>query len=172
MKNNSAPGYVFLTECQDIGQAQVVKSYLESLGFHPRVRDEQTRTVAPHLGQFLGRLAMDIPEIEFMAASLALEERENATNLSVVDETEDQSLTYTQSLAKKAMWNAILGCFLVPLICNIYSVLLGFRVLKYEKPLSAVSRKRVLWALAFNSFAFYIWLTIAPQFLKTILRSH
>ncbi|NUN05339.1 MAG: hypothetical protein HUU57_06230 [Bdellovibrio sp.] len=170
MKNNSAPGYVFLTECHDFGQAQVIKSYLESLGFHPRVRDEQTRSVAPHLSQFLGRLTIDIPEIEFMAASEALEAHEVSRPTLVTDPTEEENLAYTQNMAKKALWNAILGSMLIPVICNVYSMILGYRVLKYEKPFSAVSRKRLFWAVAFNSFAFYFWLTIAPHFIKTLLR--
>ncbi|MEK2646189.1 hypothetical protein [Bdellovibrio sp. BCCA] len=158
-------GYVFLMVCADIGEAQVVKSFLESQGLHPRVRDEQTRSVAPHLGQLLGRLTLEIPEHEFMEASHALESREQDRPLKIVEEYDEN----TQDLAKKALWNAILGCLLIPVICNFYSMSLGYRVLRTEVPLSDKSRKRLMWAVVFNSLAFYFWLTMGPKLLKTFL---
>lgn len=166
MISNSSPGYVFLTECQDFSQAQIIKSFLESQGFHPRVRDEQTRAIAPHLGQFLGRLIIDIPEIEFMAASHSLESREQAPTLNEVSPSYE--IEFSQALAKKALWNAILGCLVMPVICNLYSMILGVRVLRMERPLSPLSRKRLLWAIGFNSFAFYFWLTLAPHFIFSL----
>ncbi|WP_374074401.1 hypothetical protein [Bdellovibrio bacteriovorus] len=163
--NRENSGFVFLMDCADIGEAQVIKSFLESQGFHPRVRDEQTRSVAPHLGNLLGKLTLEIPEHEYMDASQTLESRERP-RLQVAAETSSED---TQALAKKALWNAILGCVFIPLICNFYSMVLGYRVLRTEVPLSAKSRNRLLWAIFFNSIAFYIWLTIGPKFFTNFL---
>jgi len=157
----SNTGFVFLMDCADIGEAQVIKSFLESQGFHPRIRDEQTRNVAPHFGQLLGKLTLEIPEHEFVDASLTLEKRERPT-LQIV--TEEEPVEATQKLAKKALWNAILGCVFIPLICNFYSMVLGYRVLRTEVPLTKVSRRRLMWAILFNSIAFYVWLTLGPKF--------
>ena len=171
-------GYVFLTECADFSEAQVVKSYLVAQGFSPQVRDEQMRTVAPHLSNLLGKLTIDIPEYEFLEASQALEKMER--NLHVVRDDEEQAehgedgvviihedtTAYTQSLSKKALANAIIGCILVPIICNVFSIRLIYRVVTQEKPLSAKSRYNILWALLFNTIGLYFWLTTGPSLLK------
>lgn len=163
---------VFLTECADFGEAQVVKSFLESQGFHPRVRDEQTRTVAPHLQQLLGKLIIEIPEHEFLNASHALESLEKTTPLHVVggdDEAREALLTYTQSLSKKCLINAVLGCIFIPVLCNLYSMVLGWKVLAQERPLSAISRHRIMLAIVFNTIAFYVWLAFGfKYFLKNM----
>ncbi len=125
------------------------------------MRDEKTRGVAPHLAQFLGTLTLEIPEHEFVEASLTLERHEH-TIIRVVDDR--LSLEDTQSLAQKSLWNAIIGCVLVPVICNFYSMVLGYRVLQAEIPLSKVSRKRLILAIVFNSIAFYFWLTIGLKY--------
>ncbi|WII72258.1 hypothetical protein QJS83_00055 [Bdellovibrio sp. 22V] len=158
--NENKSGYVFLMDCADFGEAQVIKSYLESHGLHPRVRDEQTRGVAPHFGQLLGKLTLEIPEYEYMEASQALENKETP-RLQIVSE---EPLEATQALAKKALLNAILGCVFIPVLCNLYSMAQGYRVLKTEQPLSRVSRNRLLWAILFNSIAFFVWLTIGPKY--------
>lgn len=150
-------------DCADIGQAQVIRSYLQSFGLHPRVRDENTRGVAPHFGQVLGKLTLEIPEHEYMEASQALENREQEAPLIIVEE--EHSLIETQSLAKKCLLNAILGCTVVPVVCNLYSMALGYRVLKHEKPLSKISRRRLNIALVFNCIGFVVWLQYAPKFL-------
>lgn len=159
---------VFLTECADFGEAQVIKSFLESQGFHPRVRDEQTRTVAPHLQNLLGKLIVEIPEHEFLPASQALEDLEKTTPLHIVenDETsiQEQHLIYTQSMAKKCLINAVLGCIFIPVLCNLYSMILGWKVLAKERPLSPLSRQRLLLAIAFNTIAFYVWLTFGFKY--------
>lgn len=147
--------------CSEFSEAQVVKSFLMAQGFHPRVRDEQTRSVAPHFGQLLGKLTLEIPEAEYMAASQALENREQQSVRIVTEIVND-----TEGLAKKALWNAILGCTLVPVICNLYSMILGYRVLKAEIPLGKVSRKRLLWAIVFNSLSFYGWLVFGAKWLR------
>ncbi|MBO9665481.1 MAG: hypothetical protein J7501_01535 [Bdellovibrio sp.] len=165
--------HVFLTECSDFAQATVIKSYLMSQGLHPRVRDEKTRTVAPHLEQFLGKLIMEIPEDEFMAASEALENLQDTNPFRTVEESEqlqakDQALLDSQALAKKCLINAVIGCIIVPVICNLYSMFLGFRVLGREMPLSRISRTRLILAMGFNALSFYIWLTFG---FKAILHS-
>lgn len=159
--------YVFLTVCSDFALAQVVKSYLVSQGFAPKVRDEQTRSIAPHFGQLLGKLTMEIPEDQFLAASTALEELENANSVSLAPtplQQEEDQRAEVQSLAQKALLNSILGCSLLPLICTFISIFQGLKVLKLERPLSRSSRKRILWSLFFNTVAFYIWLAIGPQY--------
>lgn len=153
--------YVFLMDCADFAEAQVIRSFLTSQGFHPHVRDEQTRGVAPHFGQVLGKLTLEVPEHEYIDASLLLESREKLQVKVVIDHGFD-----TEGLAKKALWNAIIGCVLVPVICNLYSMILGYRVLRTEVPLGKVSRKRLIWAILFNSIAFYVWLTLGPKFLS------
>lgn len=155
--------YVFLMVCNDFTEAKVIKSYLESLNLNPRIKDENTRGIAPHFENLLGKLVVEIPEYQFMDASLALEEKEKPTLKVSNDETQLQE---TQSLAKKSLLNAILGCVFIPVICNFISMSMGYRVLKNEKPLSAISRNRLLWAILFNSIAFFAWLTYGPQILK------
>lgn len=146
--------YVFLTDCVDISEAEVIKSFLISQGFNPRIRDEQMRGVAPHLGQVLGKLVLEIPEKEFVAASLILEKHQTPPASLV----EEKAPVDTQAIAKKSLFNAILGCILVPVICNFYSMILGYRVLRMEVPLSKISRNRLMLAIVFNSVAFYTWL--------------
>ncbi|WP_413584467.1 hypothetical protein [Bdellovibrio sp. HCB274] len=165
--------HVFLTEVANFSEAQVVKSFLVAQGFHPRLRDELTRSVAPHLETFLGKLIIEIPEGEFLAASSALEklEDEQAEINAEQDETtqlKNQNLMESQELAKKCLINAVLGCVLVPLVCNLYSMLLGFRVLGKEMPLSRLTRTRLIMAFFFNCFGFYIWLTYGPMLLKDL----
>lgn len=157
--------YVFLTLAKDFQEATVIKSMLQARGFNPRVRDEYTRTIAPHLGNALGKLEVEIPEDEFVQASLTLEENEPP---QVIIVEESSSLEYTQETAKKCLLNAILGCVLIPVVCNLYSMILGFRVLKAERPLSPVSRKRLLMAIGFNSFAFFFWFLAGPTILKML----
>ncbi|UOF01408.1 hypothetical protein [Bdellovibrio reynosensis] len=153
--------YVFLMDCADFAEAQVIKSFLLSHGLHPRVRDEQTRGVAPHLGQVLGKLTLEIPEHEYMDASLALESKERPS-LKLVSTT---PLEETQAIAKRSLLNAVLGCVLVPILCNLMSMSMGYRVLKQEVPLSKYSRNKLLLAIVFNSVAFFFWLTIGPKFI-------
>ncbi|MDG0815841.1 hypothetical protein [Bdellovibrio svalbardensis] len=154
--------YVFLTECADFGEAQVVKSFLVSQGFHPKVRDEQMRAVAPHLQNLLGKLIIEIPEEEAVDASQALESLESRGDLHLVNNEEDQqkevALALTQNMAKKTLINAVLGCVLIPVICNFYSMILGWRVMAAERPLSRVTRQRLILAVIFNTIGFYIWL--------------
>ncbi|MFV8258903.1 hypothetical protein ACNQKP_13935 [Bdellovibrio bacteriovorus] len=159
--NQQNTNYVFLMDCADFSEAQVVKSYLTSQGFHPRVRDEQTRGVAPHFGQLLGKLTLEIPEHEYMEASLLMESQEKPRVQIITESGYD-----TQALAKKALWNAIIGCTMVPLICNFYSMMLGYRVLRHEVPLSKTSRNRLFLAIVFNSIGFFVWLTVGPKILK------
>lgn len=161
--------YVFLTECYDFGEAQILKSYLQSLGFHPKVRDEQIRTVAPHLQNLMGKLIIEIPENEFLNASAALENLENNplanTRLKIVGrEAAEEHLIFTQGLAKKALTNAILGCIFIPLFCNLFSLALCWRVIRQERPLTAVSGKKLLLAILFNSLGLYIWLTFGVKY--------
>lgn len=158
---SSSNEYVFLMHCADFAEAQVIKSFLLSHGLHPRVRDEQTRAVAPHLGEFLGKLTLEIPEHEYMEASFALEKKEKPA-LKVVSTT---PLEETQTMAKRSLLNAILGCVLIPLFCNLMSMSMGYRVLKQEVPLSKYSRNKLLLAIVFNSIAFFFWLTIGPKFI-------
>lgn len=155
--------YVFLMVCNDFTEARVIKSYLESLGLNPRIKDENTRGIAPHFENLLGKLTVEIPEYQFIEASLALEKKERPTLKISNDETRLQE---TQSLAKKCLLNAILGCIFVPVLCNFISMSMGYRVLKAEKPLTPLSRNRLLWAIFFNSIAFYVWLTYGPRLLK------
>lgn len=159
MKTNNSE-YVFFMDCQDIGEAQVIKSFLEAQGLHPRITNEQTRTIASHLGQLIAKLTIEIPEYEYMAASQALENRQDEGPQII----EESTLDFTQGLAKKALWNSILGCIFIPVICNFYSMMLGYRTLKMEKPLSSKSRNYLMWSLMFNSLAFYIWLTLGPRY--------
>lgn len=162
-KNTS--DYVFLIDCADFAEAQVIRSFLTSQGFHPRVRDEQTRGVAPHFGQLLGKLSLEIPEYEYIEASLLLESREKQEMTTEIPPEAGTAQNFrTEVLAKKALWNAIIGCVFLPIICNLYSMMLGYRVLRTEIPLGKVSRNRLLWAILFNSFAFYIWLAIIPAY--------
>ncbi|HEX7673041.1 MAG TPA: hypothetical protein VF412_02665 [Bdellovibrio sp.] len=164
--------YVFLTECADLGEAQVVKSFLESQGFHPKVRDEQTRSVAPHLQNLLGELIIEVPEFEFMEASQALESLQ--PRLKIVrseseTEVEQQEaaeihLQHTQSLAKKCLTNSILGCVFIPIFCTLYSMVLGWKVLAQERPLSKVSRNRLAMAIVFNTMGLYIWLVFGLRY--------
>ncbi|HWU44766.1 MAG TPA: hypothetical protein VN132_15045 [Bdellovibrio sp.] len=158
-------GLVFLTECSDFAEAQVVKSFLISQGFSPRVRDEQTRGVAPHFQNLLGNLIIEIPEHEFLAASQALEGLDNKRDLKIVSEEDLSDLSLTQGLAKKALVNSILGCIFIPVLCNLYSMILGWRVLAKERPLSILSRRRLLLAIVFNALGFYIWLIIGSKYL-------
>lgn len=161
--------YVFLTECRDFAEAQVVKSFLSSQGFHPKVRDEQTRGVAPHLENLLGKLIIEIPEEEAIDASQALESLETRADLQIVNNEDDHrkeaELAYTQNMAKKTLINAVLGCILVPVICNFYSMILGWRVMAAERPLSRVTRNRLVLAIVFNIIGFYVWLTFGLKFL-------
>lgn len=152
-KNN----YVFLMDCSDLAEIQVVRSYLTAEGFHPRIRDEQTRGVAPHFGHLLGKLVLEIPEPEYIRASLLLKGRQSNSPETVHPPTQPD----TEALAKKALWNSIIGCVLVPLIFNFYSLIISYRVIRQESPLGNVSRKRLLLALFFNSLSFYFWLTLA-----------
>lgn len=166
--------YVFLTEVADFPQAQVVKSYLVAQGFHPRLRDEQTRAVAPHLEQFLGKLIIDIPQDEFFEASSALESLQDSNGLKVAGDEEaelakDQALMESQAMAKRCVVNAVLGCTVIPLVCNLYSMLLGFRVLGREMPLSRLSRTRLIIAFFFNCAGFYIWLTFGPMVIRSYM---
>ncbi|QLY24075.1 hypothetical protein [Bdellovibrio sp. KM01] len=165
--------YVFLTEVADFPQAQVVKSFLVAQGFHPRLRDEQTRAVAPHLEQFLGKLIIDIPEEEFLQASQTLEELQDSHRLKIAGQEEeelakDQALAESQAMAKQCLVNAVLGCVLIPVVCNLYSMLLGFRVLGKEMPLSRLSRTRLVMAFFFNCAGFYIWLTFGGRILRNM----
>lgn len=164
MTDDLNSNYVFLTDCNDFSQAQVVKSYLISLGFHPRVRDEQTRTVAPHFENLLGKLRIDIPGYEFLAASAALEKLESSPAPDEQNAGRKDDLQETQALAKKALANAILGCVFIPLLCNFYSIYLALIVLKKERPLSPKSRSRITWSVIFNALAFYIWFLIGPRY--------
>jgi hypothetical protein len=125
------------------------------------VRDEQIRGVAPHLGNALGKLIIDIPEHEFLDASHALEKVEPPRIQVVVHDSEE-----TQNLAKKCLWNSILGIIIVPVLCNVYSIVLGLRVLSREMPLSQKSRQRLLLAMGFNTFAFYFWLVYGFKMLR------
>lgn len=162
-KNTS--DYVFLADCADFAEAQVIRSFLTSQGFHPRLRDEQTRGVAPHFGQLLGKLSLEIPEHEYIEASLLLESREKQEIATgIPPEAAITPSLDTEALAKKALWNAIIGCVFLPILCNLYSMMLGYRVLRTEIPLGKLSRNRLLWAILFNSFAFYIWLAILPAY--------
>lgn len=163
--------YVFLTVCSDFAEAQVIRSFLMSQGFSPRVRDEQTRAVAPHFGQALGKLTLEVPEGEFLAASSALEkmadeQKSQETAAPDIRDVKEEFLLQTQGLAKKALLNAVLGCTLIPLLCTFYSIILSFRVLQYEKPMSSLSRRRLGIALALNALAFYVWLVIGPDYIK------
>ncbi len=160
--------YVFLTECADFGEAQVVKSFLVSQGFHPKVRDEQMRAVAPHLQNLLGKLIIEIPEEEAVEASQALESLEANKPVRLVENSDESQheveLAYTQNMAKKTLINAVLGCILVPVVCNFYSMILGWRVMAAERPLSRISRTRLFFAMIFNIMGFYIWLTFGLKF--------
>lgn len=153
---------MFLTECADFGEAQVVKSFLVSQGFHPKVRDEQMRTVAPHLQNLLGKLVIEIPEVEFMSASEALEGLEKQRLEIVRPEDHDEqaaALAITQGTAKRSLINAVLGCVFIPVLCNLYSMFLTWKVLAEERPLSRISRTRIALATIFNILGFYFWLT-------------
>lgn len=156
--------FVFLTECADFSEARVVKSFLESQGFHPRVRDEQLRSVAPHLGDALGKLILEVPEHEFLQASQSLENVERPREVTSLPSSDP-----SQDLAKKTLLNAILGVFVVPVLCNVYSMILGFRVLGREMPLSKKSRQRLTLAMVFNAFAFYFWLIYGFKWLRSLI---
>lgn len=165
------PQYVFLAEVADFTEAQVVKALLESMYLHPRLRDEQTRAIVPHMNQLLGKLVIEIPEDEFMKASQALEQMQDIHRPTVEasKDTEEAYLTFSQELAKKALLSAVLGCVFIPLVCNIYSIILSFRVIRTERPLTRVSGKRLMWAILFNAGGFYMWLTLGTKyFLKGV----
>lgn len=164
--NIDQQNFVFLMECADFSEARVAKSFLQSQGLHPRVRDEQLRSVAPHLGDALGKLILEIPEHEFLAASQALEKIEQRSTAVVETGSEE-----AQKLAKKSLWNSILGIFVLPVLCNVYSMVLGFRVLGKEMPLSKKSRQRLLLAMMFNALSFYFWLTIGFKILRQFIQS-
>lgn len=163
--NDKNKSYVFLLECADFSEARVAKSFLESQGFHPRVRDEQTRSVAPHLGDALGKLVIDIPESEFLSASQALESIEPQPEREPVKDSIE-----TQDMAKKCLWNAILGLIILPVLCNVYSMILGLRVLGREMPLSAVSKRRLMMAMVINAVAFYFWLIFGFKYILESIR--
>ena len=158
--------FVFLADCGDLGEAQVLKSFLEAEGFHPRVRDLHTRTVASHLGTALGKLTLEVPDDEFIAASQTLEKR--VVPITEAPPAEESHLVWTQGLAKKAMWNAVLGMVIIPLLPNFYSMALGYRVLKTEKPISGTSLNRIFWAIVFNSITFVVWFVYLPHVLRQI----
>lgn len=64
-----------LIELNSFAEAQVVRSYLASEGFNPILTDEQTRTIAPHLEYFLGRIRIMVPEVEYNSAIAKLREK-------------------------------------------------------------------------------------------------
>lgn len=161
--------YVFLMDCADFSEAQVVRSYLLSQGFHPRVRDEQTRSVAPHFGQLLGRLTLEVPEAEFLSASQALEKFEKPP-LAVAEEEQDAHSVALRMMGRRAVWNAILGMFILPIACNIYSLYLSFRVFRAEFPIASQNKRYLLWASIFNCLSIYFWLTIAPSLIRQIFQ--
>lgn len=160
--------YVFLTEVADFTEAQVVKALLEGMHLNPRFHDQQMRTIAPHLGGALGALTIEIPEDEFLKASQALEHLQNETRSQIAEEKNNPSqedlLVQTQELAKKSLLSSVLGCIFLPIIGSLYSMILGARVLRAERPLSPVSRRRLMWAIFFNIIALYTWLVFGPRY--------
>ncbi len=168
---NQNPGeYVFLTDCGDLGEARVLMSYLESLGLHPRARDLHTRSIASHLSSALGKLTIEVPAYEFMEASRALEKRE--VPIQEAPPAEETHLTWTQGLAKKSLNSALIGLVVFPILPNFYSMVLGYRVLKSEKPFTSVSRNRLFWAVVVNSVTFIFWFMYFPQFLRDMIQSY
>lgn len=155
--------YVFVHEVRDLTEAKVVISYLNAHGFLARVRDEQTREMAPHLNLLLGRLLIEVPEHQAVDASLALEEmirrREEllAKNPSGEQKEYEDLLAQSQNTARSSFICAVLGTFLIPILLNFYSLRLGYRVMKTESPVSKKSWRYLLAAGAFNSLSFWFW---------------
>lgn len=164
---NKNANYVFLVDCADINEVQVVKSFLQAQGFNPRVRDEYTRTVAPHYTNLLGRLNIEVPEDEFREASHALEERNDEMRQTVStykNEINDDHSHYAQ----RALLLAILGVILVPVFGGLYSMFMGYKALTKEKPMSSKSRNRLWLAILFNSVGFYVWLVVLMPRMESI----
>ena len=163
-----ATNYVFLTEVADFTEAQVVKSLLEGMHLNPRFRDQQMRSIAPHLGNALGAFTIEIPEDEFLKASQALEHLQNESRSQIEEEKNNPShedmLVLTQELAKKSLLSSVLGCIFLPIVGSLYSMILGARVLNAERPLTPISRRRLMWAIFFNIIALYAWLVIGPRY--------
>lgn len=160
--------YVFLTEAADFTEAQVIKSLLEGMYLHPRFHDEQMRTIASHLGGALGALVIEIPEDEFLKASQALEHLQNESRAQreeeEADPSQEQLLVLSQEFAKKSLLSSIIGCIFLPIIGTFYSMALAIRVLRAERPLSSISKRRLMWAVFFNIIGVYIWIAIGPAY--------
>ena len=155
---------VFLTEANSFEQAQVIKSLLKSNGLHPHFRDENMRSIGPHLNPMMGRIIIDIPEIEFLLASQILEQHE-LEKKSESQPDKKSKVEEQENLAKKVLISSILGCLILPIAASIYSMILGFRLLKTQPPLNKVILRRLALAVLFNSLALIYWLTFLPHIL-------
>ncbi len=164
--------YVFISESKNLAEAQIVVSYLEAHGFHPQIKDLNMRQMAPHFETFLGKIIIEIPEEEAIEASLCIENLERAKAAQIDSYMKDRSpdsqealLEASQANARRAMLCGLFGVFLIPILLNFYSMMLIFRVMRTERPVSSKSWKYLLYGAAFNLLAFIFWFNFGLRWL-------
>lgn len=167
--------YVFISEARSLTEAQVVASYLEAHGFHPQIKDLNTRQLAPHFETFLGKISIEVPEAEAIEASLCIENLERAKSEQKKNYLKDRDpdeeevlLASSQANARRAMLCALFGLIFIPILLNFYSMMLSFRVMRTERPVSSKSWKYLLYGAVFNLIAFGFWFNFGLRWLLNI----
>lgn len=140
----------FVGRFPSVMDADVACSFLESNGLEAEVESRHLGTIMPHATQAIGGIrisvaAEDEEQAKGLLASLP------AIDLSEPLENKDRAVV---NLMKRAAYGAMLGCIILPVISNLYSVFLFFQARKWNSDLFWEQKKLILIGVIFNLIGF------------------
>lgn len=152
-------------------EAETLKSFLESEGIACRVENEFLGSILPYASQSLGGIKLTVAREDEAVAREAL--KGEGVQPPVVTELrrdaepreENAAVSEVHRLMKRATYGGMLGAMLVPLIANIFSMILYRRAYRLDR--GEFWRHRVLFfagmtfnfvGVLFSVTAVYFWI--------------
>lgn len=109
-----------------IAEAQQAKAFLESQGYEVQSLDELSHRTMPHMTTYMGFVRLQVREEDFVKIQHLLSEVQRS-QFAIVDpdsvpQSEEQKIEKEVNAPKVALWTAVLGLVLVPVVMNIISI--------------------------------------------------
>lgn len=148
--------WVELERATNIAEAEVIRSFLLSHGIEVLIPDEHTARNMHHLTPMLGFVRLQVREEDLAKAQESLKKM----RITIAEEHNAEPYASTEdgdAWAIRASRTAIFGLMMVPLILNLYSVMVMLGCWRKGVTLSSKGRRHLFVAAIFNAMAIVGW---------------
>jgi len=137
-------GEVVVSRLQTPYEAELAANYLREHGLAVRIDNDVLQGMNPLWGMALGGVRVYVPIADEARAKALLEELERPSPDTEPRDDPSQRTRENDAAARRALAAAVIGSFLLPVVAQIYSLVIALRL----RPAQLGPRGRRHWGLA------------------------